>query len=442
MPSVPRAVAEWCRCEEGSLLMFAETEDQDQIVARVAALDVGKAELMACVRVPGDRPGSRLQEVKSYSTMTGSLLAMCDHFRCQGVTRVVMEATSDYWRPPFYLLEQAGFDTWLVNAKDVKHLPGRPKTDKLDAVWLCKVAERQMLRPSFVPPAPIRRLRDLTRYRVDLIGERTAEKQRVEKLLEDTGMKLSVVISDLFGVSGRRMLRALVAGERDPRALADLALGSMRGKRTVLAAAFEGRFFTEHHRFLLAKMLTRIEALDADIAEIEARIDEHLVPFADQATRLDEIPGVGRDVAAVIIAEIGVDMSRFPTAGHLCSWAKYAPIVAESAGKKKGKNATGKGNRYLARALGDAALNAGRTDTFLGDRYRRLTRRRGKLKANVAVGRSMLVVIWHLLCEPDTRFVDLGADFHDNRINPARSRLNHIRALQALGYRVTLQPAA
>lgn len=424
--------------------MFERAEEQDQVVARVAALDVGKAEVVACVRVPGEQPGARLQEVGSYSTMTSSLLAMCDHFRCQGVTLVVMEATGDYWKPPFYLLEQAGFEAWVVNARDVKHLPGRPKTDKLDAVWLCKVAERGMLRPSFVPPPPIRQLRDLTRYRVDLIKERTAEKQRVEKLLEDTGIKVSVVVSDIFGVSGREMLHALIDGEREPKVFAQMARGAMRtqGKLTALEEAFNARFFTDHHRFLLATMLARVEALDGDIAGIEARIDDHLLPFADQLARLDEIPGIGRHAAAAIIAEIGIDMSRFPTAGHLCSWAKYAPIVAESAGRSKGKNATGKGNRYLARALGDAAVSAGRTQTFLGERYRRLARRRGKLRANVAVGRSMLVVIWHLLSDPQARFEDLGPDFYDNRIKPERARNNHIRALQALGYRVTLEPVA
>ena len=199
--------------------MLEEDPQVDEIVARVAALDIGKAEVVCCVRVPHEgKPGRRLQEVATYSTMTGRLLAMSDHLRCLGVTRVVMEATSDYWKPVFYLLEAQGLDPWLVNAKDVKHLPGRPKTDKLDAVWLCKVAERQMIRPSFVPPPEIRRLRDVTRYRIDLVGVRTAEKQRVEKLLEDAQIKLSVVASDIFGVSGREMLAALIGGQTNPKA--------------------------------------------------------------------------------------------------------------------------------------------------------------------------------------------------------------------------------
>jgi transposase len=419
-----------------------ETEDHEEIVERIAALDIGKAEVVCCVRVPSDtRPGRRMQEVVSYSTMTRALLAMADRLHELGVTRVVMEATSDYWKPPFYLLEAAGFETWLVNAKDVKHLPGRPKTDKLDAVWLCKVGERQMIRPSFVPPPEIRRLRDLTRYRVDLVAACTAEKQRVEKLLEDAQIKLSVVASDIFGVSGRDMLRALIAGERDPKTLAQLARARMRAKIGVLEESFVG-YFTEHHAFLLAKMLTRVEAIEADITDVEHRIEEHIAPFAAAATRLDEIPGVGPAAAHTIIAEIGLDMTRFPTAGHLCSWARFAPTIKESAGKKKGKNATGHGNRYLARVLGEAAVSAGKTGTFLGERYRRIARRRGKKKAIVAIGRSILVIVWHLLSDPATRFADLGPDFYDTRINPTRKVNNHIRQLQALGYRVTLEPAA
>ncbi len=422
--------------------MLEETTDREEIIQRVAALDIGKAEVVCCVRVPDEgRPGRRLQEVAAYSAMTRSLLGMADHLRGLGVTRVVMEATSDYWKPAFYVLEAAGFETWLVNAKDVKHLPGRPKTDKLDAVWLCKVAERQMIRPSFVPPPQIRRLRDVTRYRIDLVGARAAEKNRVEKLLEDAGIKLSVVASDIFGVSGRAMMAALIAGERSPVALAQLARTRMRTRIPALQEAFTGRF-TDHHAFLLGKMLARVDAIDADIAELDARIEEMIVPFTAAAERLDEIPGIGPVAAAIIIAEIGTDMTRFPTAGHLASWAKLAPGVKESAGKKKGSGSTGHGNRYLARVLGEAATGAARTDTFLGERYRRIARRRGTSKAIVAVGRSILVIIWHLLSDPDAHYTDLGSDFYATRIDPERRKRTHIHQLEALGYKVTLEPAA
>jgi transposase len=422
--------------------VLEETNDREEVIARVAALDIGKAELVCCVRVPGQgKRGKRLQEVRTYSTMTRSLLVLADRLAELGVTRVVMEATSDYWKSPFYLLEAHGFEVWLVNAKDVKHLPGRPKTDRLDAVWLAKVAERQMLRPSFVPPPPIRRLRDLTRYRADLVAVRTAEKQRVEKLLEDAQIKLSVVASDIFGVSGRAMLAALIAGERDPKVLAQLARRRLRAKLSLLEEAFHGRF-SDHHAFLLQTMLGRIDQASADIAELDGKIEDTVAPFAQTVERLDEICGVGRAAAQVIIAEIGVDMSRFPTPGHLVSWARFAPGVKESAGKKKGKGTTGHGNPYLARVLGEAAAAAGKTNTFLGERYRRIARRRGTKKALVAVGRSILIIVWHLLADPSARFHDLGPDFYGTRIDTERRKRNHVRQLEALGYTVTLQPAA
>jgi transposase len=418
--------------------MQVET-DEPEIIERVAALDVGKAEVVCCARVPGPG-GRRLQEARTVSTMTAALLGLGDWLAELGVTRVVMEATSDYWRAPFYLLEDR-FQTWLVNAKDVKHLPGRPKTDRLDAVWLCKVAERQMLRPSFVPPPQIRALRDLTRYRVDLLAERTAEKQRVEKLLEDALIKLSVVVSDLFGVSGRAIMAALIAGERDPAVLANLARGSLRAKTERLTEALTGRF-TEHHAFLLAQMLRRVDAITADVATVQERIDVQIAPFAQVVARLDEVPGVGPTAAQAILAEVGLDMSRFPTPAHLTSWARFAPGVSESAGRKKGNAGTGHGNRYLARVLGEAAIGAARTDTFLGERYRRIARRRGKNRAIVAVGRSILVIVWALLSDDEAEFIDLGPDYYTARTNPERKIRQHVRELQALGYSVTLNPAA
>ncbi|MFF4128280.1 IS110 family transposase [Microbispora rosea] len=421
--------------------MLQQAPDHEQIIQRVAALDIGKASLVCCIRVPDeDTPGKRLQEVASYSTMTRSLLSLADRLRCLGVTRVVLEATSDYWKPVFYLLEAHGLEVWLVNSQHVKHLPGRPKTDKLDAVWLAKVAERQMIRPSFVPPPPIRALRDLTRYRTDLVNASTAEKNRVEKLLEDAQIKLSVVASSIFGVSGRAMLAALIGGERNPKTLAQLARGRMRAKISNLEEAFTGHF-TDHHAFLLTLMLARIDAWAADIAVLDEAIAQQITPFADAVERLDEIPGIGATAAQVIIAEIGLDMRRFPTAKHLTSWARFAPGVKESAGKKKGRGATGHGNRYLARVLGEAAVTVGRTDTFLGERYRRIARRRGKKKAAVAVGRSILTIIWHLLSDPTARFIDLGADFYDSRTDPEHRKRRHIRQLEALGYTVTLEPA-
>jgi transposase len=341
----------------------------------------------------------------------------------------------------FYVLEAAGFETWLVNARDVKHLPGRPKTDKLDCIWLCKVAERQMLRPSFVPPPPVRELRDVARYRADLVAARTAEKQRAEKLLEDACIKLSVVATDIFGVSGRAMMAALIAGERAPKVLAQLARARMRAKITALEEAFTGHF-TDHHAFLLGKMLARVDQISGDIADLDAKIEQLVAPFVSAVVRLDEVPGIGAVAAAAIIAEIGVDMSRFPTPGHLASWAKFAPGVKESAGKKKGKGSTGHGDPYLARVLGEAAVSAAKTDTFLGERYRRIARRRGKKKAIVAVGRSILVIVWHLLSDPDAHYADLGPGFYDSRISNSRKMRNHIGQLEALGYKVTLEPAA
>ncbi|OHV63101.1 transposase [Pseudofrankia sp. BMG5.36] len=263
---------------------------------------------------------------------------------------------------------------------------------------------------------------------------------RVEKLLEDAQIKLGTVASDMFGASGRSMLAALVAGERDPKRLAQFARTRMRRKIPDLEEAFVGEF-TDHHAYLLRRMLARIDATTADITDLEKKIEAAVAPYADLVARLDEIPGIGPDSAHVLIAEIGADATRFPTAGHLASWAKFTPITSESAGRRKGRNSTGKGNRYLARTLGEAAVTAGRTNTFLGARYRRLTRR-GKKKAIVAVGRSILTIVWHLLADPDAHFHDLGPDYFDRRIDPNRVRRTHVHALEAQGFIVTLTPAA
>ena len=259
--------------------------------------------------------------------------------------------------------------------------------------------------------------------------------------MEDAQIKLSVVASDIFGVSGRAMLAALVAGERDPKVLAQLARQRLRAKLSLLEEAFHGRF-SDHHAFLLKTMLERIDHTSADIAALEAKIAAEIAPFQAAVDRLDEICGLGRAAAQVLIAEIGIDMGRFPTPGHLVSWARFAPGVKESAGKKKGNASTGRGNPYLARALGEAAVAAGRTNTFLGERYRRIARRRGAKRAVVAVGRSILIIVWHLLADPTVRFHDLGPGFYDTRVNADPKRRNHVRQLEALGYKVTLEPAA
>ena len=418
-----------------------EVAESAEIVARVAALDLGKSSLVACVRVPcPDKPGRRCQEVRCYDTFTPALLALADWLRCERVSLVAMEATSDYWKPVFYLLEAEGFACWLLNAKHVKNVPGRPKTDKLDAVWLAKVVERGMCAPSLVHPMPIRRLRDLTRYRRTLVRDRGREKQRLEKLLEDAQIKLSVVASDLLGVSARRMLEAMIAGQRNPRVLAELAQTRLRAKIGVLTEALTGHF-DDHHAFLAQAMLDRIDGITATIDRVNTAIEAAIAPFAPQVAQLDEVTGIGPVSAQELIAEIGVDMTTFPTAAHLVSWAKFAPIDRQSAGRAK-PGTTGHGNPWLAATLGEIVIAAGRTNTFLGQRYRRLSRRRGKKRALVAVGNSVLTIIWHLLADPTTHYHDLGADHHQ-KINTARRQRALTRELEHLtGQKVTLHPAA
>jgi transposase len=422
--------------------METSVDESLRLVGRVAALDLGKASLTACVRVPHeDRPGRRRQEVREYATLSGSLLELADWLRCEQIELVAMESTSSYWKPVFYLLEAEGFTCWLLNAKHVKNVPGRPKTDKIDAVWLAKVVEMGLCTPSLVHPKPIRQLRDLTRYRRSLIREQTREKQRVEKLLEDSQIKLSSVISNIFGVSGREMLEALIAGQRNPRTLAAMARGRMRAKITVLEEALTGHF-EDHHGFLLRSMLTHVDALSVQIEEVATRIEAAIAPFTPVVTRLDEISGVGVVTAQEIIGEIGVDMSRFLTPAHLVSWAKFAPIDKNSAGKKKG-GSTGKGNPWLGGALGEVVAGASRTDTFLGERYRRLARRRGKKRAIVAVGNSVLTIIWHLLADPEAHYQDLGSDYYQSKINTKRRERELVRQLERLtGKKVNLEPKA
>jgi transposase len=417
-----------------------DVQDEPLFCERVAGLDIAKAEAEVTIRVPSDTsPGRRQQETRTYGTTRAALESLADWLRSWGVTRIGMEATGDYWKPVFFLLESRGFDCQLYNAAQVKNLPGRPKTDKLDSIWLAKITERGSVASSFVPPEPIRRLRTHTRYRRHLTQARTAEKQRAEKLLEDGHLKLSSVISGIHGVSGRDMLNAIAAGQRDPRALAALARGTMRGKIRRLEEALDCSFFTDEHAAVLAMMLTIIDHYTAQIETLTATIEELAEPYLHQIAQLDAVPGIGLICAQDIIAETGADMTVFPTAAHLVSWAKWSPQVKQSAGKRKGSNSTGRGNPYLSAALGEASISAGRTQSFLGARYRRLTRRMPKKKALIATGNSMLTSIHALLSDPAASYHDLGADYYEQRMHTRRQARNHVNSLQRLGYKVTIE---
>jgi transposase len=442
-----------------------EDEEHEQVWERVAAVDVAKASGMVCVRAPDPgRPGRRVSKVWEVAATTGAIVELAEQLTGFGVQKVTVESTSDYWRAFVYLLEAGGLAVQLVNAREVKNVPGRPKTDRLDAVWLAKLTERGMLRPSFVPPAEIRQLRDYTRLRIDLTQERARHYQRLEKLLEDALIKVSSVASKLDTASVRAMVEALIAGERDPRVLAGLAKGRMRAKHAALVEALAGRF-DDHHAELARMLLDQIDTLGAQITKLTARLEQLLAAIpaaqgvdadgttgpgagaaADAAVlpavaRLDEVTGIGQDAAQVIIAEVGLDMAIFPTPAQLVSWAKLCPRTIQSGAKTRGGK-TGKGNPYLKGILGEAAAAAAKTDTFLGERYRRLVKRRGKLKALVAVARSILVIVWHLLADPTARYHDLGPDYYTSRLDKDRKARNHIRQLQALGFTVTLTPAA
>ena len=383
--------------------------------------------------------GRRQQETRSFGTTRAELESVGDWLACWGVTRAGMEATGDYWKPVFFVLEARGFDCQLYNAAQVKALPGRPKTDRADSVWLARITERGSVASSFVPPEPIRRLRTHTRYRRHLTQARTAEKQRVEKLLEDGHLKLPSVISDIHGVPGRDMLNALAAGQRDPRALAQLARGTMRAKIRRLEQALDYSFFTGEHAAVLAMMLAVIDHYTTQIEALNARIETLIEPYLHQVGQLDAVHGIGPVCAQDIIAGTGTDMTAFPTASHLVSWAKWPPQVKQSAGKRKGGNATGRGNPYLSAALGEASISAGRTHSFLGAKYRRLARRMPKKKALVATGNSVLTIVHALLSDPDACYQDLGADYYQQRMHTRRQARNHVKTLERLGYKVTIQ---
>jgi transposase len=419
----------------------------DLVVERLAGVDIGKSEVVACVRTPGPEGRGRRKQTRTFKAFTGDLEEMADWFRAEGVSEVVMEATGSYWKPVWYLLEERGFELKLVNARHVKILPGR-KSDVLDAEWLAELLEHGLLRGSFVPPQVIRELRDLTRYRKRLVQTRTSEFQRIEKTLEDAGIKLDIVASDILGVSGRLMLKALVAGERDVEVLADMAKGVLRKKIPELRHALRGRF-REHHAVLIGMALEHAEYIETSIAKLDTQIDglfsantsEAGVPFVQARDRLATIPGVAQRAAETIIAEIGVDMSRFPTAGHLASWAGLAPGNNITGGKRHSGRTT-KGDRWLGEMLNQCAWSAARKrDCYLSAQFWRLTRRIGKKKAAVAVGHSILVICWHLLTN-NCDYEDLGSDYFTRRNNPDRQRDQHIRQLHDLGYRVTLAKIA
>jgi transposase len=414
----------------------------DVIVDRCAGLDVHKDTVMAAVRKP-DGGGGRAEVVREFSTFTVDLVRLRDWLAEAGVSQVVMEATGVYWRPVWHVLEeQARFELMLVNARHVKNLPGR-KTDAGDASWLAQLLECGLLRGSFVPTKEMARLRDLTRYRTKLTQERTREIQRVQKLLEDANIKLDSVITDVMGKSAREMLDALIAGRHDVEAMAQMARTRMRPKIPELRLALDGRF-DDHHRLMLRLHLRHIDDLSAMIVELDTTVDELMGPFDEPATRLLSIPGVGKRTVETIVAEIGVDMTRFPTSSHLASWTGLCPGNDESAGKRRSGKAR-KGNEALRTAMCEAAWAASHThDSYLAAQYRRFKRRMGTKsegKAIFAVAHTMIVIVWHLLHD-NTNYAELGADYFEQR-NDADARQRYlIRELEKLGNTVTLEPAA
>jgi transposase len=416
-----------------------EVTDEPLYRDRVCGIDIGKAAMVATIRVPSDKdPARRAAETRTFGTTKREVLALADWLRSWQVPAVVMEATGDYWKGPFYRLEAEGFECVLADAKQVKHLPGRPKRDPADSRWLAACFERGSVRPCFVAAPEFRVIRLHTRYRRDLIEERTREKQRAEKLLESAAIKLSAVVTDLHGVTGRDIMEHLIAGERNPKVLAQLARGKSRRRIGELEQALEGaEFFTAEHAALLAAMLARIDRVSEEIARLTQVIERLLAPYEEQLQQAESMPGWGRRAAQDTIAETGPDMSRFPTGGHLSSWAGRTPLDNQS-GKRNGKAKSKKGNRYLGAVTGETAVAAGRTQTREGARYRRLARRRGKAKAQVAVGNTQLKVYHKLLSSPGMRYEDLGPDYYERRAGIRRQIAHHVGKLGALGFEVTL----
>ena len=404
------------------------------LVERCAGLDVHKDTVAACIRTP-DPQGGRAQEVRTFRTTTVELLALRDWLTACGVTLVGMESTGVYWKPIYYVLEDA-LECWLLNARHLRNVPGR-KTDVKDAEWICQITEHGLVRPSFVPPKPIRELRNLTRYRKAQIEERTREAQRLDKMLQDAGIKLSSVASDILGVSGRDMLNALVRGTRDPEILSELARGRLREKIPALREALVGRF-SAHHALVVGSILAKLDFLDEIIATISAEIDVVVAPFEAKLKLLDTIVGVDKLTSEGVIAEIGVDMSRFGSAERLASWAGMCPGNHESAGRQRSGKAR-KGSKWLSTYLTEAAKAAARSkDTYFSSQYHRLRGRPGAARATKAVGHSILVAAYHIL-ERGVPYEDPGAEFFVRRHPEAQAR-KLIRQLNALGYTVTLNP--
>jgi transposase len=445
---------------------LVEDEDYQLRHERVAGIDIAKAKADVCTRLPPARDGGRRRSRvdDSVPATAAAILALAGLLLADGVQLVVMEATSDYWRIWYYLLEGAGLDVQLANPSQARQLAGRPKTDRLDAQWIARLAEMGLLRPSFVPPPEIRALRDLTRARLQLVRDRTREWQRLEKLLEGALVKLSSALSSLARVqSARAILEAIAGGETSPRALAALAAPNVKGGRAAVEESLEGMALGGRHPMLIRLHLDHIALLDRQIAALDDEIEAALaeipdargvgadgVPSADPGPgaavlpadqRLAEIPGVSPELARAIIAETGLDMTRFPTAARLASWAGLAPAARQS-GPRNRKPKKGQGDAYLKGYCTQAATGAARTETFLGERLRRLSRKLGGTRAGCAVGRSILVIIWHLLSDPEARFADLGPDWRQRKADRDRKTRTHLRGLQALGYEVTITPAA
>lgn len=407
----------------------------NRVVERCCGLDVHKSSVTACIRIVAE--GGRVhQKTEEFAATTGGLLLLRDWLASFEVELVGMEATGVYWKPIYYILED-DFECWLLNAEHLKHVPGR-KTDLKDAEWICQLLEHGLVRPSFVPPKEIRELRNLTRYRKTQTEERTREVQRLEKVLQEAGIKLSSVATRVLGVSGRAMLDALISGTTDTEVLSELARGRLRSKIPALKEALEGSF-SAHHALMASRILAHIDYLDETIAELSLEIERVLDPFSEEVALLDTIPGVNRKLAEVIIAEIGVDMSRFLTHYHLASWAGMCPGNDESAGKRR-SGKTRKGSKWLRSALIGAAHAAGHAkDSYLAARYARLKGRRGPKKAAVAVGHSILVIAYHIL-ERGEPYHELGEDYlHQRRSEEAYSR-RLVRQLEKLGHTVVLDP--